>query len=69
MLIRYPFEHQPEDEAWLEAVAHRHQGVLADEFLLSYPGQRTVTFEAASAANAFVDELTDSDRWKARIIP
>lgn len=64
--IRYPFDLNPDDEAWLAVVAIRHSGVLADYVMESAPQQRIASFEAISDAHAFVDELTNSGRWQAQ---
>jgi hypothetical protein len=65
--IRYPVDGQDADEAWLEAVASRHHGTLSEARMLSCPVQRIAAFRSPSSAEAFVDELTSSGRWKASI--
>jgi hypothetical protein len=66
--IRYPIEGQDADEAWLDTAASRHHGDLADARMLSAPIQRIATFNAASEAESFVDQLNASGRWAAHII-
>ena len=66
--IRYPSDGQDGDEGWLDAAASRHHGDLAREVMASDPGQRIATFNAASGAESFVDELNASYRWAAHII-
>lgn len=66
--IRYPEDGQADDEAWVAAIAARHDGDLADERMLSAPMQRIAQFPTVSSAQAFVDELTVSARWRAHII-
>lgn len=68
VLIRYPRDGKPEDEAWLDVVASRHNGELAKVRLASLPVQRTARFATMSEARAFIDELTGSGPWRARIM-
>lgn len=66
--VNYPAVARDDDETWLDAVASRHHGDLAEERLLTHPMQRTATFRAAAEAASFVSELAASGRWKAHII-
>jgi hypothetical protein len=67
VVVRYPDDQEAQDETWLEGVAARYHGALSEQRMLSAPMQRIATFPAASFAEAFVDDLTASGRWRARI--
>jgi hypothetical protein len=69
VLIAYPFERQDDDDDWLTVIAARHRGELAEGRMLSSPLQRTATFDARVDAQAFVDILTDTGRWRAELNP
>jgi hypothetical protein len=67
VVVRYPDDQGAPDETWLEGVAARYHGALSEQRMLSAPVQRIATFPAAWFAKAFVDDLTASGRWRARI--
>lgn len=67
VVVRYPDDQEAQDETWLEGVAARYHGALSEQRMLSAPMQRTARFPTASFAEAFVDDLTASGRWRARI--
>lgn len=66
--IHYPYEDNPEDRAWLLAVAARHHGKLSQLLLQSLPPQQWAAFETTRDAEAFVEELQKTGRWRAWIM-